>query len=376
MKVSASLRRAYRFIVKNFYSKPREFIRLVNDRSFYCSQSYYPELKANSVLSSFIYQIGQVLKYGRINRFLFMYGLDVKPKESRKDYLNYARFMERRDFLNNLDDEHNSTCLLRNKLYFYIFAKSLGISSPRIVAYSHSGKLYVWIHDHFAEQLSLESLASLGCISFFCKETKGECGSGIFILHVDDSKRFSIEGRVAAQEEVFNLLCRSEHIVQEVVRQHDSMSRLYTGSINTLRLVTVRSLKDGIIHVMPSILRVGTNGSIVDNTSQGGIAVGFDLDTGRLHEDGFYKPQFGRRVQVHPNSGVRFHDFYIPFIQEAKEQAIKFHSFLKDIHSIGWDIAIGQDGPIFIEGNDNWEINGPQVGNHGLRKEFEEYFYK
>ena len=48
---------------------------------------------------------------------------------------------------------------------------------------------------------------------------------------------------------------------------------------------------------------------------------------------------------------------------------------LKDIHSIGWDIAIGKDGPVFIEGNDNWEINGPQVGNRGLKKEFEEYFY-
>ena len=48
---------------------------------------------------------------------------------------------------------------------------------------------------------------------------------------------------------------------------------------------------------------------------------------------------------------------------------------LKDVHSIGWDIAIGANGPIFIEGNDNWEINGPQVGNGGLKKEFEEYFF-
>ena len=100
------------------------------------------------------------------------------------------------------------------------------------------------------------------------------------------------------------------------------------------------------------------------------------MQTGRLHEDGFCKPQFGRRLQVHPNTGVRFHNFYIPFIKEAEEQAIRFHSFLKDIHSIGWDIAIGKDGPIFIEGNDNWEINGPQVGNHGLRQEFKEYFYR
>ena len=102
---------------------------------------------------------------------------------------------------------------------------------------------------------------------------------------------------------------------------------------------------------------------------------GFDLQTGRLHDDGYMKPRFGRRLQVHPNTGIKFSDFVIPFIADAEKEAIRFHSFLKDIHSIGWDIAIGKDGPIFIEGNDNWEINGPQVGNYGLRKEFKEYFY-
>lgn len=49
---------------------------------------------------------------------------------------------------------------------------------------------------------------------------------------------------------------------------------------------------------------------------------------------------------------------------------------LPELHSVGWDIAIGDAGPIFIEGNDNWEINGPQICNGGLRKEFNELFYK
>ena len=65
--------------------------------------------------------------------------------------------------------------------------------------------------------------------------------------------------------------------------------------------------------------------------------------------------------------------------KETRETAVAmakyFHSLL-DLHSIGWDIAIGENGPIFIEGNDNWEINGPQSCNRGLAKEFKEYFYK
>ena len=32
------------------------------------------------------------------------------------------------------------------------------------------------------------------------------------------------------------------------------------------------------------------------------------------------------------------------------------HKHLYNIRSIGWDSAITPEGPVFIEGNDNWEI--------------------
>ena len=48
---------------------------------------------------------------------------------------------------------------------------------------------------------------------------------------------------------------------------------------------------------------------------------------------------------------------------------------LKDIHSIGWDIAFTENGPIFIEGNDNWEITGIQATNGGMKELFQEDFF-
>ena len=48
------------------------------------------------------------------------------------------------------------------------------------------------------------------------------------------------------------------------------------------------------------------------------------------------------------------------------------HTMLPDVYSVGWDVAIGKDGPIFIEGNDNWEINGPQICHGGLKNLFYE----
>ena len=63
----------------------------------------------------------------------------------------------------------------------------------------------------------------------------------------------------------------------------------------------------------------------------------------------------------------------IPFFKEAVEMAKELHSKLYRIHSVGWDIAITQEGPIFIEGNSRWEVSGTQAAVGGL-KIIEKYF--
>jgi histone deacetylase complex regulatory component SIN3 len=112
----------------------------------------------------------------------------------------------------------------------------------------------------------------------------------------------------------------------------------------------------------------------VDNWAVGGLAIGIDVENESLHKYGFYKPGYGTKALEHPNSGIVFDGYKIPFLQQAIEQAKNLHSFLPGVHSIGWDIAIGENGPIIIEGNDNWEISLVQICSHGLQKEFDNYF--
>ena len=76
----------------------------------------------------------------------------------------------------------------------------------------------------------------------------------------------------------------------------------------------------------------------------------------------------------HPDNGLVFEGFEIPFFKEAVEMAKDLHSKLYRIHSIGWDIAITPDGPVFIEGNSLWEISLIQTANGGLKKQIEKYF--
>jgi len=257
-------------------------------------------------------------------------------------------------------------------MLFSIFLDGLGLKCGNTLFYTLNGDLY----DYATKAVtSMDAITSLGTKKLFCKPLDGQCGKGIFILQVEDGKMF-IDNEPIDAAGLKEHCSDGRYLIQEFVAQHPMMSQLHPQSINTVRLLTVRGLKDQQIHIMPSILRVGTGDNFVDNTSRGGLAIGINLETGYLKQYGFYKPAYGLKTEEHPDSHIRFAEFQIPYFEEVKRQAVYIHSMLPNIHSIGWDIAIGEEGPIFIEGNDNWEITGPQTCNGGLKKYFDEYFYE
>ncbi|MCQ2312226.1 MAG: hypothetical protein MJZ84_02095 [Paludibacteraceae bacterium] len=209
---------------------------------------------------------------------------------------------------------------------------------------------------------------------YFCKPFAGQCGGGIFKFIVEkdhcliDGKLFSKE---QAKEEIISRLRGDHYIIQDLVEQHDVINAIYDKSINTLRLITIYNKRNDCVIPLSGVLRIGANGNVVDNWAKGGLAVGVDLNTGKLNKYGLYKHGCGTKTDCHPNSGVKFEDVTLPYFQEAIEQAKRLHYGLKGIKVIGWDIAFTKDGPMFIEGNDNMEVSINQETNGGLKKVFE-----
>ena len=146
------------------------------------------------------------------------------------------------------------------------------------------------------------------------------------------------------------------------------MNELNSKSINTLRIVTVHS--KGKIKVLSSLLRVGTSETgNVDNWAAGGLAIGIQ-NNGYLKKYGLYKPGHGLKISEHPDSKIEFEKYKVPMLNEAQDLAIKAHKFFYNVGAIGWDVAITDDGPIFIEGNDNFEITLMQACDRPLKKEW------
>lgn len=83
-----------------------------------------------------------------------------------------------------------------------------------------------------------------------------------------------------------------------------------------------------------------------------------------------HKPE-KQRIEENIAWAKKFSEFRAPEYKQAVELTCRAHKTLYGIPSIGWDIAISDHGPVFIEGNDNWEISLNQAGDRPLRMEWE-----
>lgn len=208
---------------------------------------------------------------------------------------------------------------------------------------------------------------------FFVKKIDGECADGVYHVKIDGGV-IKYKDKPIEFSSFFEK--NQRYLLQEAISdQHRDLKALHATSINTIRLVTVYDVNSNDVVVLGCLLRVGINNMNVDNWAVGGLLIGVDTEKCTLKRYGFYKPSFGTKVEQHPNSHIVFDGYIIPYLKEAIDQAKEFHRRLYGIHSIGWDIGITDNGPVFIEGNDNWEISMLQVGNHGLKKEFDRLFY-
>lgn len=155
-------------------------------------------------------------------------------------------------------------------------------------------------------------------------------------------------------------------VVQKVIVQHPELSTINPSSVNTLRFFSILYEKE--VKIYSIILRMGIHGAKVDNASSGGITCGVELD-GKLKHFGYYSySQSGKRMTVHPTSGIPFDSVVVPSLDKAIEMVKRLHPYLPHFRMVSWDIAIDQDGdPVLIEANLNrGEIDFHQLNNGPL----------
>lgn len=329
--------------------------------------SYYPESKRKSRLRIWMDHLGWMIRHREINHFYYFYGCDRQDGPPLSEFVCKKEFIRRRDRLNAEGRIGgrivNYNCLLQDKFLFSQYLKSLGFSTPEVIALADRKTVCLLSP---RRRISWEEFIEQQQGRWFIKEIIGERGECVFHLEIEDGK--ILLGRAPVSVTELKKRIGEQNILQVPVTQHELLNRMNPDSVNTMRLITIRS--GSRVEPLSAMLRLGVKGHACDNLASGGIAVGIDPATATLSAKGIYKPGFGKWALRHPDTGFVFKGVRLPFFREAVDSACRLHSFFYGTHSIGWDIAFGPDGPVFLEGNNSWEIPTLQVFDRDLVRKF------
>ena len=168
------------------------------------------------------------------------------------------------------------------------------------------------------------------------KPDNGRQGKGIMFVHSKDI-------------DVDKLPSDADLIIQERVRQHNILTEVYPYSVNTFRILTYME-NSGDVGVKFINLKFGVGGNMVDNISKGGIWVFVALN-GKVSSSAY--DEFGLETgEHHPDTGYRFSDLKLPFINDIISLCKKAHRSFPYVGLIGWDVYLNEsEEPFIVEWN-------------------------
>jgi len=201
---------------------------------------------------------------------------------------------------------------------------------------------YCTINDVETESESFRTVLASTQSKLVLKDALGQCGWGVDVVDATMGRGSLVR---LMRERGYNL-------VEQYVEQHPRLAELSPSGLNTVRIVTLLDDNDNV-HILGAILRMTVN-SFVDNIAMGNIAAPIDLETGKLTSEGVYKDIMKPAASVHPVTGKELIGFQVPFWNEVLEMVEKAALHEQANRSIGWDVAITEEGPSLIEGNHNW----------------------
>lgn len=139
-------------------------------------------------------------------------------------------------------------------------------------------------------------------------------------------------------------------IIQKTLKQSPFMSQFCPTSVNTMKLGVYRSVKDEKPHVLCAVLRMGTNGELVDNSLTGGRFVGINVKTGKLKTKVFKAT--GHPVTIWNDVDFEHGSYVVPNWDKIVIMAEKVCSKIHHHRLLGLDVTLDEnDNPLLVEYN-------------------------
>ncbi len=200
------------------------------------------------------------------------------------------------------------------------------------------------------DRITLENLLS-GQGQVVLKPSTDSRGGRNIQIFTRTNGSFVNKANETLSSEYLNRIRNSDFVVQERIAPHPFYDRFNHTSLNTVRIMTYKSVKTGNIEVLCSLLKMGKPGSQVDNLHSGGAIVALS-DSGELSDFGICSDgTFVHHLFSEP--GTKLSDIgtvynYDKLVEAAKTVASQVLNF----RLISFDMCIDSTGsPRVIELN-------------------------
>ena len=178
---------------------------------------------------------------------------------------------------------------------------------------------------------------------FMAKPNSGTCGKGIEKIDTKDYESLDL---------LYDYLTISsdnlDYELEELIIQGKEVNKIYPGSINTARIVTILN-DNNEAHVVCAYFRIG-NGKYVDNFNSGGMVAPVDEKTGIVIDKAIDKQK--NLYERHPATNALIKGFKFPNWKEACDLVCEASHIIPEMRYIGWDVCFSTKGPILVEGNE------------------------
>ncbi|MBR5227221.1 MAG: hypothetical protein IKV94_01095 [Clostridia bacterium] len=257
----------------------------------------------------------------------------IKMKCGYSDYLNYKMYLrtkeQRKEYVSIIDEDK-----------FYEIVSPSEFKTFFTIKPNFLNNFKDYINRDFylpTDESKLEEFIKKHK-EFMYKPVDGLGGHGIKKMKADEIEEVS-----KFYEKIKNENC----FLEEYIVQHSEMNSLCPNSVNTIRIMTFAN--DGKSEILFAGLRVGNGINNVDNFHQGGMGVLVNVDNGKLIGNAFTKELL--QHEKHPTTGVEFNGFQIPNWEYIVDMVLRAALVNPNIHVVGWDVAVTENGATFVEGN-------------------------
>jgi hypothetical protein len=237
--------------------------------------------------------------------------------------------------------------------------RSLCIRQPDTMLKLIGGRCYSREMVEVGPEALAGQLARLRCSKVFIKPMLGSGGRGIIIAHRKSDVYETGDGEKLDVDLLGSIANRGHYIVQAGIVQDPFMSHIYSQSVNTIRVHTENI--SGNVRIMLAYLRIGLDGSEVDNVCQGGMMLPIRAETGEMTKSAI--TENGQRFEKHPATGFVFRKATLPRWGDIETFVVESTRKLPQVTYLGWDIALSRAGPLAVEVNSGFGM--PRQGIHG-----------